>query len=192
MIQFYPAFRSASSEVTEPTSTNFILRSKINSSLAQGYIANKLIDSFVTKRNEAMPSPKARILCVDDDTDTRELIVLILSSEGFEVICTDSSDEALRLARSQSFDLYIVDNWMPVLSGDELTRRIREFDSDTPILFYSGAAQESDKESARASGAQGYLVKPSDMDELVDEVVRLIGEAKIARPIKVISAGNSR
>lgn len=80
---------------------------------------------------------------------------------------------------------------MPGLSGDELTRRIREFDSDTPILFYSGAAQESAKESACASGAQGYLVKPAGMDELVDKVAGLIAEAKIAKTVKVITAGNS-
>lgn len=139
-----------------------------------------------------MTSHKARILCTEDDTDTRELIILVLSNEGFEVICTDSSDEALRLAHSQSFDLYLVDSWMPGLSGDELTRKIREFDSGTPILFYSGAAQESDKETARASGAQGYLVKPAGMEELVDEVARLIAEAKIAHPVKVITAGNSQ
>ena len=71
------------------------------------------------------------------------------------------------------------------MSGDELTRNIREFDSETPILFYSGAAQESDKESARISGAQGYLVKPTGYDELAAEVCRLIAEAKIAHPIKV-------
>lgn len=138
-----------------------------------------------------MSSPKARILCTEDDADTRELIVFILSSEGFEVICTDSSEEALRLARSDSFDLYLIDNWLPGLSGEELTRRIREFDSETPILFYSGAAQESDKERARASGAQGYLVKPAGVDELVNEVARLIAEAKIAHPVKIITANNS-
>jgi DNA-binding response OmpR family regulator len=138
-----------------------------------------------------MSSPKARILCTEDDADTRELIVFTLSSEGFEVICTDSPEEALRLARSESFNLYLIDSWLPRLSGEELTRRIREFDSETPILFYSGAAQESDKERARASGAQGYLVKPAGVDELVNEVARLIAEAKIAHPIKITTANNS-
>lgn len=138
-----------------------------------------------------MSSPKARILCTEDDADTRELIVFILSSEGFEVVCTDSPEEALRLARSDSFNLYLIDNWLPGLSGEELTRRIREFDSETPILFYSGAAQESDKERARASGAQGYLVKPAGVDELVNEVARLIAEAKIAHPVKIITANDS-
>lgn len=138
-----------------------------------------------------MPSPKARILCTEDDPDTRDLIKLVLGGEGYEVITTDSAEQALRLVQLESFDLYLIDNWMPGLSGDELTRKIREYDSETPILFYSGAAQDSDKESARASGAQGYLVKPAGVDELIDEVARLIAEAKIAHPIKIITAGNS-
>ena len=138
-----------------------------------------------------MPSPKARILCTEDDADTRELIKFVLGGEGYEVITTDSPQQALRFAQSESFDLYLIDNWMPGLSGDELTRKIREHDAETPILFYSGAAQESDKESARASGAQGYLVKPSGVDDLIDEVARLIAEAKIARPFRVITANNS-
>ena len=129
-----------------------------------------------------MPSPKLRILCTEDDADTRDLIKLVLSGEGYDVVTSESAQQALRLAQSESFDLYLIDDWMPGLSGHELTRKIREHDSETPILFYSGAAQESDKESARASGAQGYLVKPAGMDELVAEVARLIAEAKIAHP----------
>lgn len=137
-----------------------------------------------------MPSPKARILCTEDDPDTRDLIKLALCGEGYDVVTAESAQQALRLAQLESFDLYLIDNWMPGLSGDELTRKIREHDSETPILFYSGAAYESDKESARASGAQGYLVKPAGVDELIDEVARLIAEAKIAHPAKVTTTGN--
>ena len=67
---------------------------------------------------------------------------------------------------------------MPGLSGTELTRKLREFDAETPILFYSAAAFESDKEAARLSGAQGYLVKPTTSEQLIAEVVRLIAESK--------------
>ena len=89
-----------------------------------------------------MASPKARILCTEDDPDTRELIVFILRDEDFEVTCADDPGEVLRLAESRAFDLYLLDNWMTGASGDQLTRRIREFDSETPILFYSSAAPE--------------------------------------------------
>lgn len=71
---------------------------------------------------------------------------------------------------------------MPPLSGTELTKKLREFDTKTPILFYSGAALDADKENARLAGAQGYLVKPVDNDALIAKIVRLIADAKIAVP----------
>ena len=64
---------------------------------------------------------------------------------------------------------------MPGLSGEELTTEIRKFDKNTPILFYSGAAYETDKQKAHDAGAQGYLIKPLGIADLVDEVTRLIG-----------------
>lgn len=131
-----------------------------------------------------MKSPKGRILCSEDDEDTRDLITFVLSDHGFEVIGTQSADQALDLAKTQHFDLYLVDNWMPGLSGIELCKKLREFDVKTPILFYSAAAYETDRENARLSGAQGYLVKPVDSDDLVTEVLRLIAESKIAKPIR--------
>lgn len=130
-----------------------------------------------------MTSPKARILCTEDDPDTRDLIALVLSQHGFDVMCTADADEAINLAKTQNFDLYLLDNWMPTLSGPDLAKKLREFDVKTPILFYSGAAYEVDKEAARSSGAQGYLVKPADGDHLIAEVVRLIAESRSAKPV---------
>ena len=67
---------------------------------------------------------------------------------------------------------------MPGFSGTELTEKLRQFDLTTPVLFYSGAAYDTDKEAARVSGAQGYLIKPADGDQLIAEVARLIAESK--------------
>ena len=126
-----------------------------------------------------MQTPNGRILCTEDDVDTRDLIDLVLTQYGFEVVCTQNPDQAITLAKTQVFDLYLMDNWMTPLSGTELTKRLREFDIKTPVLFYSAAAYEADKKAARLSGAQGYLVKPADGDDLLAEVVRLIAESKI-------------
>ncbi len=133
-----------------------------------------------------MPTPKGRILCTEDDQDTRDLIDFVLTEYGYEVICTHSTDHAIEIAKTQHFDLYLVDNWMPELSGTALTEKLRQFDIKTPVLFYSAAAYESDKEAARLSGAQGYLVKPADGDHLIAEVVRIIAESKIAVPVKIV------
>lgn len=129
-----------------------------------------------------MKSLVPQILYTEDDADTRELVSLVLTFSNCEVTVADRDDEAIRLARTNQFDLYLIDNWMPGGSGIDLCKKLREFDSSTPILFYSGAAYDRDKQEAFASGAQAYLVKPVDNDELVEEVFRLISEASNGNP----------
>ena len=130
-----------------------------------------------------MPIPKGRILCTEDDPDTRELLSWVLSEAGYQVVCTEKAEQAIVLAKAEHFDLFLVDSWMPGVSGADFTRKLRKFDIKTPVLFYSGAAYEADKENARIAGAQGYLVKPVRSDDLVAEVARLIANAQVAKPI---------
>jgi DNA-binding response OmpR family regulator len=82
-------------------------------------------------------------------------------------------NEGLRLARQRYFDLYVLDNWLPDGSGACLCRVIREFDPNTPILFYSAVGYERDIQEALRSGAQCYLVKPISPDDLEQAVARL-------------------
>ena len=117
---------------------------------------------------------KGRILVTEDDPDSRDMLVLTLQNDGYEVICSTDPANALELANKESFDLILLDNWMPEMDGCSLTREIRKFDQKTPILFYSGAASESDSQTALEAGAQGYLMKPTGVHELIDEVARLI------------------
>ncbi len=125
-----------------------------------------------------MMSWAGQILYTEDDADTRELVSFVLGRNNYRVMLAENNDSALLLARSNQFDLYMIDNWMPGGSGIDLCKKLREFDSHTPILFYSGAAHDRDKQEALSSGAQGYLIKPVDNDELIEEVFRLIGEAR--------------
>lgn len=125
-----------------------------------------------------MKSLVPQILYTEDDPDTRELVSFVLTISHCKVTLADRDEAALLLAQANEFDLYLIDNWIPGGSGIDLCKKLREFDSSTPILFYSGAAYESDKQEAFASGAQGYLTKPVDNDELVEEVFRLISEAR--------------
>lgn len=119
-----------------------------------------------------------QVLYTEDDADTRELVSYVLARNSYQVMLAENNDIALLLARSNQFDLYMIDNWMPGGSGIDLCKKLREFDLRTPILFYSGAAYDRDKQEAFASGAQGYLTKPVDNDELIKEVFRLIAEAR--------------
>jgi len=119
-----------------------------------------------------------QILVTEDHADTRDLLAFVLTKNNCKVMLADCTDQALYLAQTNSFDLYLLDNWIVGGSGITLCKQLREFDSTTPILFYSGAAYQSDKQEAFASGAQAYLVKPADNDELLETVRRLIIEAK--------------
>lgn len=131
------------------------------------------------------PVPMGRILCTEDDADTRELLEMILQQAGYRVDCSESSSQAVQLAKDRIYDLILVDNWMPEMTGDQVTKAIRVFNVSTPILYYSGAAYEADKQHALDAGAQGYLVKPEGISTLVAEVARLITEARIAFPVAI-------
>jgi two-component system, OmpR family, alkaline phosphatase synthesis response regulator PhoP len=117
---------------------------------------------------------KYRILCTEDDADTREVLRLLLEIDGFEVTCAKDSKQALSFAKAERFDLYLLDNRLADELGDVLCRKLREFDSTTPILFYSGAASPADKARAIAAGAQGYVIKPAGPGVLIAEIRRLL------------------
>jgi DNA-binding response OmpR family regulator len=113
-----------------------------------------------------MPS-KIRLLYTDDDPDTREMMRFILEEAGYEVVCPETPQEFLRLARDERWDLFMLDSWMPGMSGIELCEKTRKFDQTTPIVFYSGAAFETDKRRALECGAFAYFIKPIPIEELV-------------------------
>ena len=122
-----------------------------------------------------METRQHHILYIEDHDDTRELVTLVLADNNFRVTTGSTFADALELAQEHQFDLYMLDSWLPDGSGIDLCKRLREFDPGTPILFVSGAPYEADKERALNSGAQGYMIKPADLDELCSEVSKLIG-----------------
>ena len=119
---------------------------------------------------------RKRILCVEDDEDTREMMNALLDEYGYEPVIAATVPDALERARSGGLALCILDHWIPEGDGVDLCRQIRAFDSYTPILFYSGAGYVADIQNGLAAGAQAYLVKP-DFDRLLPTIGRLIDEA---------------
>ncbi len=115
-----------------------------------------------------------RVLYIEDHEDTRELVTLVLEQKSYEVVTGSTIETGVALANTQAFDLYLLDSWLPDGSGLELCRQIRQFDKATPIVFYSAAAYEIDRDQAIESGAQAYLVKPSAPSELCTLVCALI------------------
>lgn len=81
-----------------------------------------------------MSNPNLRILCTEDDANTRKLLISTLLMAGYEVICADSPHKSLELLKAKKFDLCLIDSCMPGLSGEDLGKKIREFDTKTPVL----------------------------------------------------------
>src|SRR5687767_445610 len=125
-----------------------------------------------------MQVQKPRVLYIEDHEDTRELVTLLLNQRSYEVITGASIESGMALAAAGKYDLYLLDSWLPDGSGLDLCEKIREFDKTTPILFYSAAAYAADRETALQSGAQAYLVKPSQPMELCDMVTDLIERSR--------------
>ncbi|MDX6613883.1 MAG: two-component system, OmpR family, response regulator [Blastocatellia bacterium] len=122
-----------------------------------------------------METRQHHVLYIEDHLDTRELVTLVLAKCNYRVTTGSTLADGLNLAREHHFDLYMLDSWLPDGSGIDLCKSLREFDPSTPIMFFSGAAYESDKQTAINSGAQGYIIKPAHLDKLCSEVSKLIG-----------------
>lgn len=118
---------------------------------------------------------KKRILCVDDHEDSCELIAAIMGYEDFEVDKVATAREGLHKAQQGGYDLIILDLHLEDDSGMALCQQIRQFDAYTPILFYSAEARTNKIEEALATGAQAFLVKPVDPDDLQNYVRRHTG-----------------
>jgi DNA-binding response OmpR family regulator len=115
-----------------------------------------------------------RILLVEDNADSREMMSVLLGQAGYEVVTAHSVSDGLELAIEGGFTLIILDNRFKKGSGVGLCRQIRGFDTRTPILFYSGAVYESDIEEAVKAGADAYLIKPVGIEQLEQTITQLL------------------
>ena len=88
-------------------------------------------------------------------------------------------DEALRLATSRAFDLYVLDKRLPDGSGFELCRKLNRLTPGVPCIFYTGDAYEIHREEARAAGADVYIAKP-DIDKLIETVHQILSQRECA------------
>ena len=118
---------------------------------------------------------RKRILCVEDDEDSRDMMHFLLGEYGYEPVVAASVSDALERARSGGLALCILDQWFIESNGIELCQQIRAFDSDMPIVFYSGAGYEADIKKGLDAGAHAYVVKP-DIDRLKETIDRLIDQ----------------
>jgi DNA-binding response OmpR family regulator len=121
-----------------------------------------------------MSPAKRRILCVEDNAEDCELLKTYLELEDYEVVFAHTMADGFHKAKSERFNLYLIDERLPDGLGSTLTRQIRVFDSKTPLIFYSASAYESDIQRGLDAGAQVYITKPSDPNQVIEVIKTLI------------------
>ncbi len=119
-----------------------------------------------------------RILLVEDDSSTAKTVELSLRAEGFVVDTTDLGEDGLEIGKLYDYDLIILDLMLPDMDGYEVLRRLRAAHIVTPILILSGLSEISDKVKGLGFGADDYLTKPFNKNELTARVQAIIRRSK--------------
>ncbi len=130
---------------------------------------------------------KKNILIADDEAEIREVLELLLTGEGYNVISCADGEEVLSSA-SENIDLYILDIGMPGMTGLKAATLLRK-EYDTPIIFLTAYSTESDKVMGFSAGADDYIVKPFSNIELlmrVKAILRRSGTVKAKSNILIL------
>jgi DNA-binding response OmpR family regulator len=117
-----------------------------------------------------MPRDKKRVLCAEPSADICSLVCMMLGRSGYHVVSATTIHDCLELARAERFDLYMLDDDYIDGTSIELCKQLRVLTPETPILFFSTASFERDRQRGLAAGASAYLTKPDDIFEIVQTI----------------------
>jgi two-component system OmpR family response regulator len=137
-----------------------------------------------------MSEAKLKILLAEDDLNLGILLVDYLEAEGFEVKLCKDGEVALRAFRNNHFDLCLLDVMMPVMDGFSLAKAIRIKDKKIPVIFITAKSLKDDKLKGYGLGADDYITKPFDEEELlwkIKAVIRRISGSRedIVEPVSI-------
>ncbi|MDA2809253.1 response regulator transcription factor [Nocardiopsis sp. RSe5-2] len=143
-------------------------------------------------------APAGRVLLADDDRAIRESLERALMLEGYEVLTAEDGVQALTAAHAEPVDLLVLDVMMPGVDGLGVTRVLRAEGDRRPILMLTARVETSDRVAGLDAGADDYLPKPFELDELMARIRALLRRAAPAsaddgeRPEPVLQVGDLR
>ena len=120
----------------------------------------------------------SRILLVEDEENIREGIKLNFELENFEVVATGNGKRALELFRTQHFDLIVLDVMLPEIDGYQICEQNRLVNLDVPVMFLTAKDTPVDKVLGLKKGADDYLTKPFNLEELLLRIRNLLKRTK--------------
>jgi two-component system cell cycle response regulator CtrA len=119
-----------------------------------------------------------RVLLVEDEPATAKSIELMLKSAAMVVDSTDLGEDGLEIAKLYDYDIIILDLKLPDIDGMEVLRRMRDARVETPVLILSGLAESERKVKGLGTGADDYLTKPFEKDELIARIQAIVRRSK--------------
>lgn len=122
---------------------------------------------------------KKKILLVDDNNHLRTMMALLLKDDGYEVTEVAEGSETMMWVHENTFDLVVLDIMMPLLDGYTVLRYIRNTsrNGQTPVVIVSARAQEADIEKGYELGADAYVTKPFEPEQLLSTISDLINRS---------------
>ena len=130
------------------------------------------------------------ILVAEDDRELRKLFCTVLEKNGYKAFPAVDGDDALEILDREYIDLLICDIMMPGVDGFELTKMLRDSNFTIPVLMITAKGSFADKSQGFSSGADDYMVKPIDTNEMVLRVGALLRRARIVNERKIV-VGNT-
>ncbi|MNO37126.1 Transcriptional regulatory protein SrrA [compost metagenome] len=127
--------------------------------------------------------PKTQILIIDDEWNMRNLLRIYLQKEGFATQEAVTGNEALRMLDNNAFDLLLLDVMMPDMDGWQVCRAVREH-TQIPILMLTARSETKDKVLGLGIGADDYLTKPFEPEELLARIHSLLRRSSLTMEVK--------
>lgn len=128
---------------------------------------------------------KQRVLVVEDEIQIAKILKIELEYEGYEVVATHDGKSGLEAALQEKFDLILLDVMLPGLNGIEVLRRIRKENNVIPIILLTARNMTMDKVTGLDQGANDYITKPFEMEELLARVRSCIRQNSMATLVKI-------
>ncbi len=134
------------------------------------------LETFLARSGPGRQQVGPTILLVDDDDRVRELVRIELERQGYDVREAASADDGLSAIETRKPDLVLLDVMMPHVDGWEMLRRIQERHGAgaIPVLMFSGQVDEQARRHAASRGARGFVGKPFDLEELVEQTKAIV------------------